>query len=75
MTRIIPFTELRNADRFVDAVYESAADGQLSGEPIARLLPGSGNQGGFRASGRGNRKTGSSCTRPAKTAIGLTSSM
>jgi hypothetical protein len=53
MTRVIPFTELSDADLVVDAVYESSLDGQLSGEPIAKLLPGSGNRGGFRAPGRG----------------------
>src|SRR5690606_12015271 len=56
MSRIIPFNKLSAADLIVDAVYESSADGQLSGEPIARLLPGSGNMGGFRVSGRGERK-------------------
>lgn len=37
----------------MDAVYESSADGRLAGEPIAKLLPGTGNMGGFRVSGRG----------------------
>lgn len=54
--RIIPFTSLGEADLFVDAVYESSEDGQLLGEPISKLLPGSGNMGGFRVSGRGERK-------------------
>jgi hypothetical protein len=56
MTRVIPFNEVSTADVIVDAVYESSVDGQLSGEPIAKLLPGSGNMGGFRVSGRGERK-------------------
>lgn len=56
MNRVIPFNEVSTADLIVDAIYESSGDGQLSGEPIARLLPGSGNMGGFRASGRGERK-------------------
>jgi Restriction endonuclease AspBHI N-terminal len=56
VTRVIPFTDLSNADLVVDAVYESSIDGQLSGEPITRLLPGSGNMGGFRVSGRGDKK-------------------
>lgn len=54
--RIIPFGNLSKADLIVDAVYESSPDGQLAGEPIAKLLPGSGNMGGFRVSGRGERK-------------------
>lgn len=56
MTRIVPFVDLANADLIVDAVYESSSGGQLSGEPISKLLPGSGNMGGFRVSGRGDRK-------------------
>ncbi|ELW9530332.1 restriction endonuclease [Burkholderia cenocepacia] len=56
MTRVFPFHALATADLIVDAVYESSSDGQLSGEPIAKLLPGSGNMGGFRVSGRGERK-------------------
>lgn len=54
--RIISFNDLSTTDLIVDAVYESSADGQLSGEPIVKLLPGSGNMGGFRVSGRGERK-------------------
>ena len=56
MTRIVPFEDLSGSDLFVDAVYEGSKDGQLSGEPIAKLLPGSGNMGGFRMSGRGDKK-------------------
>lgn len=56
MTKIVPFDGVPDADLIVDAIYESSADGQLSGEPITRLLPGSGNMGGFRVSGRGERK-------------------
>jgi hypothetical protein len=56
MTKVIPFNESSTADLIVDAIYESGSDGQLSGEPISKLLPGSGNMGGFRASGRGDRK-------------------
>lgn len=54
--RVIPFAEIAASDLVVDAVYESSADGQLSGEPISKLLPGSGNMGGFRVSGRRDRK-------------------
>lgn len=56
MTRVIPFDELSSANLVVDAIYESSSDGQLSGEPISKLLPGSGNMGGFRVSGRGEKK-------------------
>jgi hypothetical protein len=56
MTKVIPFNEISIADLLVDAVYESSVDGRLSGEPISKLLPGSGNMGGFRVSGRGEQK-------------------
>lgn len=54
--RNVTFQDLNGSDLIVDAVYESSADGQLSGEPISKLLPGSGNMGGFRVSGRGDKK-------------------
>ena len=56
MVRIIPYRELSATDLSVDAVYEGEPGGQLSGEALSRLLPGVGNQGGFRASGRGKDK-------------------
>lgn len=56
MPKVISFPDLSTADLTVDAVYEGSADGQLSGEPIGKLLPGTGNMGGFRVSGRGDRK-------------------
>lgn len=56
MSRVIPFDDLQSADLIVDAVYEGSSDGQLAGEPISKLLPGSGNMGGFRFSGRGANK-------------------
>jgi len=56
MNSVIPFSALTYSNLIVDAIYESGVDGQLSGEPITKLLPGSGNMGGFRASGRGEVK-------------------
>jgi Restriction endonuclease AspBHI N-terminal/Restriction endonuclease len=57
MLREVPFAELQASDLVVDAVYEGGASGNSSDDPIARLLPGAGNQGGFRAAGRGSAKT------------------
>jgi hypothetical protein len=54
--KTVQFENISTADLVVDAIYESSEDGQLSGEPISKLLPGSGNMGGFRVSGRGDRK-------------------
>ncbi|MGG7643908.1 DISARM system helicase DrmA [Rhodovulum sp. YNF3179] len=40
----------------MDAIYEGAPGGLLSGEAISKVLPGVGNLGGFRAAGRESRK-------------------
>ena len=56
MTRVFSFSDLPFSDLFVDAVYEGGPGGQLSGEAISKLLPGSGNMGGFRVSGRNATK-------------------
>ena len=54
--RIYPYNELSRADLIIDAVYEGAPGGKLSGEALGKLLP-VGNQGGFRAAGpRGSEK-------------------
>jgi hypothetical protein len=50
VTRIIPDTDLQDADLIVDAIYEGDPSGSISSEPISRLL-GGGNQGGFRKVG------------------------
>ena len=54
--KTIPFEDLSTSDLVVDAVYESTADGQLAGEPIHHLIPGSGNLGGFRLNGETDDK-------------------
>ena len=56
MVRVFGYEELPIADLIVDAIYEGMAGGQLSGEALSYLLPGIGNQGGFRAAGRDNDK-------------------
>ena len=54
--RIYPYNELSRADLVIDAVYEGASGGKLSGEALGKLLP-VGNQGGFRTAGsRGREK-------------------
>jgi len=47
----VPFSKLPSADLTVGAVYEAGAQKTIQGEPLHRLLPGVGNQGGFRAAG------------------------
>lgn len=56
MVRVVPFGELPTTDLLIDAVYEGGPGGHLSGEALSKLLPGTGNLGGFRASGRGDDK-------------------
>jgi hypothetical protein len=46
--RSIPFEDLPTADLWVDAVYEGGQAGTAADDVLARLLPGAGNQGGFR---------------------------
>ena len=56
MVRVVSHGELPDADLIIDAVYEGASGGHLSGEALSKLLPGTGNLGGFRAAGRGEDK-------------------
>jgi hypothetical protein len=53
MPGTISFDQLATSDLIVDAIYESGPDGRLAGEPLSRVLPGSGNMGGFRIAGTG----------------------
>jgi hypothetical protein len=50
--KIIPFEKLATADLIVDAVYEGGNEGNLRDDPISKLIPGCGNQGGFRKVGK-----------------------
>jgi hypothetical protein len=55
--KIIPNHQIARSDLFVDAVYEGGATSKsVSSDALSKLLPGVGNQGGFRASGRGEDK-------------------
>jgi hypothetical protein len=54
--KIISYEKLGSCDLCIDAIYESTHDGQLGGEALNALLPGVGNQGGFRAAGKGKDK-------------------
>jgi hypothetical protein len=53
---ITKFDELGQADLVIDAVYEGGKSGNSSDDPLSKLLQGVGNQGGFRAAGRGSDK-------------------
>ena len=54
--KVVSFNDLPTSDLIVDAVYEGAAGGQLSGEALGRTIPGIGNLGGFRFAGKGQDK-------------------
>jgi len=51
--KICTFHELAGANLVVDQIYEG---GEKIGDPISKLIPGVGVQGGFRISGRGPKK-------------------
>ena len=48
--KTIPFEKLEKSDLIVDAIYEGGSTGNISDEPITKLLE-VGNAGGFRYSG------------------------
>jgi hypothetical protein len=48
---MVPFADLATADLVLDAVYAGGNARNVSDDPLHRLLPGVGNQGGFRFNG------------------------
>lgn len=54
--RVIPSNLLSSSDLIIDAVYEGGTQANAAADPISKLLQGVGNQGGFRASGKGPNK-------------------
>ena len=53
----VEFDELAAADLIVDRIYKGGSAGNAGDDPLSRLLPGVGNQGGFRMYGRPVRGT------------------
>jgi len=51
----VAFDQLRRCDLVLERVYKGGTAGNAADDPLARLLPGVGNQGGFRAIGRAAR--------------------
>jgi hypothetical protein len=51
MVNVFPFSALPEADLIVDAIYEGGRKGNTGDDPIGMLIPGAGNQGGFRSVG------------------------
>jgi len=48
----VPFIRIKGCDLDVGSVYEGGNSGNVRDDPLSLLLPGVGNQGGFRISGR-----------------------
>ncbi|MFD5029384.1 restriction endonuclease [Streptomyces sp. NPDC058405] len=53
----VSFADLGNADLAVDALYAGGTNGNTGDDPMSRLIPGIGNQGGFRYAGSPARGT------------------
>ena len=51
MAKVFPFSSLPTADLVIDAVYEGGTKGNTADDVLGKLIPGAGNQGGFRAVG------------------------
>ena len=51
MAKVFPFSALLTADLVIDAVYEGGTKGNAADDVLGKLIPGAGNQGGFRAVG------------------------
>jgi hypothetical protein len=51
MAKTFPFSSLATADLVIDAVYEGGTKGNSADDVLGKLIPGAGNQGGFRQVG------------------------
>jgi Restriction endonuclease AspBHI N-terminal len=49
--RAIGFSQLAAADLVLERIYKGGSAGHAGDDPLGRLLPGVGNQGGFRPPG------------------------
>ncbi len=54
--KVIGHNELQDCDLTIDAVYEGGTANNVADDVISKLMPGTGNRGGFRPAGRGRRK-------------------
>jgi hypothetical protein len=51
MAKVFPFSAVPTANLLIDAVYEGGTKGNTADDVLGKLIPGAGNQGGFRAVG------------------------
>jgi hypothetical protein len=54
MANVFPSSSLPTADPVIDASYEGGTKGNTGDDVLGKLIPGAGNQGGFRAVGYWN---------------------
>jgi hypothetical protein len=50
------YEELESADLLIDAICEGGNSGNISDDPISKILLGTGNMGGFRIAGLNDRR-------------------
>jgi hypothetical protein len=51
MAKVFSISELQTADLVIDAIYEGGTKGNSGDDVLGKLIPGAGNQGGFRSVG------------------------
>ena len=51
MAKVFSFLSLPTTELVIDAVYEGGTKGNAADDVLGKLIPGAGNQGGFRAVG------------------------
>jgi len=51
MAKVFSFADLARADLVIDAIYEGGTKGNTGDDVLGKLIPGAGNQGGFRQVG------------------------
>ncbi|WP_315783150.1 restriction endonuclease [Bradyrhizobium sp. SZCCHNPS1003] len=56
MPKVVAHQDCPSSDLIVDAIYEGGQTRDSGSDAIAKTMPGSGNQGGFRAAGAGEDK-------------------
>jgi hypothetical protein len=56
LPRVVSHSDCSSPDLIIDAVYEGGQTKDTGSDAISKVMPGSGNRGGFRAAGTGDDK-------------------
>ena len=75
VAKVVSHQDCASADLILDAVYEGGQTKNARSDAISKVMPGSGNQGGFRAPELATTRISSFSTRAARTGIGPTTSI